>query len=72
MSRSLTPFRIQKFLGGLRYPARKPQVLAHARGRGADPSVLSALERLPERAFASPVDLSRQVGEDVLRNARAA
>jgi hypothetical protein len=31
-----TPFRIQKFLGGLRYPARKYQVLERARSRGAD------------------------------------
>ena len=72
MERGLTPFRIQKFLGGLRYPAHKPEVIHHARCRGADARVLGALELLPERRFASPVDLSRQVGEPALRHASAA
>ena len=71
MRDALTPFRIQKFLGGLRYPVRKPQVLDHARHRGADDSVLGALELLPERDYESPVDLSRQVGGDALRRAQA-
>lgn len=69
MTKALTPFRIQKFLGGLRYPAAKPQVLEHARRRGADSPVLDALDCLPEREFTSPVDLSRQVGEQALRRA---
>lgn len=63
MASRLTPFRIQKFLGGLRYPARKEQVLERARQRGADEQVLGALRRLPDdRAFDSPIALSRQVG----------
>jgi hypothetical protein len=59
---NLTPFRIQKFLGGLRYPARKGEVLERARQRGADEQVMAALERLPDVAWDSPVSLSRQVG----------
>jgi len=63
MDTLLTPFRIQKFLGGLRYPARKEQVLERARQRGADEQVLGALRRLPDdRAFDSPIALSREVG----------
>ncbi len=46
----LTPFRIQKFLGGLRYPARKDQVLG-------------ALHTLPDRAYESPISVSRQIGQ---------
>jgi hypothetical protein len=59
MSSTLTPFRIQKFLGGLRYPARKEQALERARQRGA---VMGALSRLPARAYDSPITLSREVG----------
>ncbi len=70
MDTALTPFRIQKFLGGLRYPVRKPEVIDHARGRGADARVLGALEMLPECNFESPVELSRRVGEHALRRAR--
>ena len=58
----VTPFRIQKYLAGLRYPAAKAQVLERARQRGADQNILAALERLPERAWDSPVSLSRDVG----------
>jgi hypothetical protein len=47
----LTSFRIQKFLGGLRYPARKAQVLERAHQRGADEAVMSALRRLPDHAW---------------------
>jgi hypothetical protein len=62
MPSTLTPFRIQKFLGGLRYPARKEQVLERARERGADEHVLGALRRLPDdRAYDSPISLSREV-----------
>jgi hypothetical protein len=72
MDRGLTPFRIQKFLGGLRYPAPKPAVIDHARCRGADARVLDALAMLPERDFESPVEVSRRVGESAHRRAGAA
>ena len=65
MKAMLTPFRIQKFLGGLRYPARKSQVLERARQRGADEDVMAALRRLPDRAWDSPISLSRDVGRPV-------
>jgi hypothetical protein len=60
MTPSLTPFRIQKFLGGLRYPARKAEVLERARQRGADPHVMGVLSRLPDRTYDSPITLSRE------------
>lgn len=61
MTAPLTPFRIQKFLGGLRYPACKDQVLERARQRGADDQVICALDTLPDGAYESPISLSRQI-----------
>ena len=55
-------FRIQKFLGGLRYPARKHQVVECARRRGADEQLLRLLVLLPDRDFDSPISLSCEVG----------
>lgn len=55
-------FRIQKFLGGMRYPANKSDIVARARERGADAHLLSALGALPERPYESPVALARMVG----------
>jgi hypothetical protein len=55
-------FRIQKFLAGLRYPARKHQVLERARSRGADEQLLRLLMVLPDRDYDSPISLSCEVG----------
>jgi hypothetical protein len=55
-------FRVQKFLAGQRYPARKHEVLALARSRGADAQLMSLLLALPDRDYESPVSLSCEVG----------
>lgn len=57
-----SPFRIQKFLGGLRYPARKHEVMERARSRGADAQLMDLLASLPERDYESPISLSCEVG----------
>jgi len=57
-----TAFRVQKFLGGLRYPADKPRIVELARQKGADEETLHALARLPEREYESPISLSCEVG----------
>jgi hypothetical protein len=62
-----TPFRVQKYLGGVRYPARKHEVLERARLKGADDQVLAALRRLPELEFESPIALSCAVGRQLER-----
>jgi hypothetical protein len=61
MKPALTPFRIQKCLAGLRYPARKQQIVERARHHGADESVMRALLSLPERAYESPIVLACEV-----------
>lgn len=60
-------FRVQKYLGGLRYPARKDDVLDRARSRGADAQLLSLLISLPDRAYESPISLSCEVGRQAAR-----
>ena len=57
-----SPFRVQKFLAGLRYPARKHDVVARARSRGADAQLISLLSLLPDREYESPISLSCEVG----------
>ncbi len=63
----LTPFRVQKYLAGLRYPAAKKDVLACALLRGADEQVMGALLGLPERAYESPIVLSCEVSRQAER-----
>jgi hypothetical protein len=64
-----SPFRIQKYLAGLRYPARKNELLARARSRGADDDLLWVLGLLPDRDYESPVALACEVGRQAERNA---
>lgn len=62
---------MQKFLGGLRYPAGKLEVLERARSRGADAQLMSVLMLLPERDYESPVSLSCEVGRQVEENSNS-
>jgi hypothetical protein len=71
--KTLSPFRVQKFLAGLRYPAAKDEVLACAHTRGADEQVLDALRSIPDRRYESPIALSCEVGRQLeLANSRPA
>jgi hypothetical protein len=52
------PIQLQKFLGGVDYPAKKSEIIAHAREHGADKKVLDTLKSLPGNDFNSPNDIS--------------
>lgn len=57
------PVQIQKFLGGIDYPAAKEEILDKARAEGADERVMETLNRIPDRQYDSPVSVSREVGK---------
>ena len=59
--RSLSPFRVQKYLAGIRYPACKREVLERAGARGADGEVLRALKDIADRDYDSPIELAREI-----------
>jgi Protein of unknown function (DUF2795) len=44
------------------YPTRKDRLVQEARSRGASRDVRETLERLPERRFASPTEVSEAIG----------
>ena len=58
----VNPIQVQKFLKGLTYPAKKEQVVEHAREQGADENVVSVLEKLPDEQYQTPADVSRAIG----------
>lgn len=57
------PIQIQKFLGGLDYPVSKQDIIDKAKQGGADKKVMDALEQIPDQQYASPVAVSRAVGQ---------
>jgi hypothetical protein len=57
------PIQLQKFLSGVDYPAKKAEIIAHAREHGADKRVLDTLKSLPGNDFNSPNDISEAFGK---------
>lgn len=55
--------RVERYLKGLRYPAKREEVLARARLNSAPVEIMQLLERLREKEFPSPDDL-----DDALRD----
>jgi hypothetical protein len=58
-----TPIQIQKFLGGIDYPADKATCVKTAKENGADEDVMSMLNQLGEQHYNSPNDVSEEIGK---------
>jgi Protein of unknown function (DUF2795) len=65
---TVNPIQLQKFLGGIDYPARKQDLLDRAKKSGADQNVMNTLKSLPRDRFNSPNDISEAIGD--MRNKR--
>ncbi|MFJ4045447.1 DUF2795 domain-containing protein [Microbacterium sp. NPDC089987] len=61
MSDKPNPIQIQKFLGGIDYPASKDDIIASARESGADDAVLDALNGIEDREYDGPTGVSEAV-----------
>jgi len=57
------PVEIERYLKGVDYPAKKNDLIKHARQQGASQDVLEILKDLREENFNGPVDVSKAVGE---------
>ena len=55
--------KVQRFLGGIRYPATKQQLVDQARGNQADDEALTTLSGMPEREYSGPDEVSRAIPE---------
>ncbi|OGF23348.1 hypothetical protein A2Y83_01375 [Candidatus Falkowbacteria bacterium RBG_13_39_14] len=60
---AVNPAQIQKFLGGMNYPASKDDLIKHAKEKGADENVISSLQALPEREYGSAAEVSKAISE---------
>jgi len=58
----VSPVQLQKFLGGIDYPARKDDLVRVARSKGADDDVLETLRELPIEQFNGPSDVNEALG----------
>ena len=63
MADAPNPIQVQKFLGGVDYPATRETLLSHAKGSGADSNVLDALGNIPDKEYDSPTAVSSAVSD---------
>ncbi|MDJ0455799.1 DUF2795 domain-containing protein [Arthrobacter sp. NQ7] len=63
MADTPNPIQIQKFLGGIDYPAKRDDLLSRAKDAGADSNVIEALEALPDREYDSPTAVSSAISD---------
>ena len=61
MTDTPNPIQVQKFLGGIDYPATRDELVAKAKDSGADADVVKALEGLPESDYDSPTAVSSAI-----------
>jgi hypothetical protein len=66
MTRSVggeTPVRVQKYLKGIDYPAKKEDLIATAKSNKAPEEIVNILQRLPGDGYDGPDDVMRAYGQ---------
>ncbi|RWZ61581.1 DUF2795 domain-containing protein [Labedella populi] len=57
------PIQVQKYLGGIDYPASKDDIVSAAESSGADENVLEALRSIPDQEYDAPTAVSSAVSD---------
>jgi hypothetical protein len=61
MNDTPNPIQVQKFLGGIDYPASKDDIISTAEKSGTDDNVLETLRAIPEKSYDGPTAVSQAV-----------
>lgn len=62
-SAKANPVEVQKFLEGVGYPTGKRDLVGEAERHGASKEVRTTLERLPDKRFKTPTEVSEAIGK---------
>jgi hypothetical protein len=60
---SFNPVQVQKHLSGVDYPASKQDLIDAADRNGADEMLKDTLDRLPEKEYQKPNDVTEELGK---------
>lgn len=55
-----SPIEVQKALKNMDYPAKKKDLIAHAKKHDASKAVMDVLEELPEKEYNNAADVSKE------------
>ncbi len=59
----VNPVQVQKFLSGIDYPCSKDDLIKTARQHGADDNVINTLQKLPNKSYDAPTEVTKQLGK---------
>lgn len=59
------PIEVQKYLGGVDYPASGNDLAEAARANGAGEDVIKALQNISGDTFETPAEVSEALGEEM-------
>jgi len=58
-----SPVDVTRVLKGIDFPARRDDLLQHAKHNKADPEVLQEIERMPEQDYETMADVMKGFGK---------
>jgi hypothetical protein len=59
----VSPAIVEKYLGGMHYPAEKRNLVDNAQNKGAPSDVMDLISKFPERTYNSPIDITKEIGK---------
>ncbi len=59
----VSPAIVEKFLGGMHYPAERNKLIDNARNKDAPDNVIALLNKLPNKTYTSPIDITKEIGK---------
>jgi hypothetical protein len=60
MANQISPIELQKHLGGVDYPAKRDDLVNHARSKGTGDDILDVLSQIPDREYDGPSAVSAE------------
>jgi hypothetical protein len=59
----VSPAIVEKFLAGVHYPAERMKLVNNAQNKGAPDNVMDLLNKLPDKTYTSPIDITKEIGK---------
>ncbi|MCG6539104.1 DUF2795 domain-containing protein [Pseudomonas sp. KSR10] len=58
-----SPANVSTYLKGIDYPAKKQDLVEHAKNNGAEPEVIDVINRMPEQEYGNMADVMKGYGD---------
>ena len=59
----VSPAIVEKYLAGRHYPSGRKDLLENAKSKEAPEEVLNLLNKLPDKTYNSPIDITKEIGK---------